>query len=1739
MSKELRLPGRPKKPTPDASGLGEFAAGLGAEVLTDREVSADRDAGAPSEVVEVSDNDVLELGWEGGIVELVRVGDVESHFPQLQRSTDGRFEIPTHRSLETSTRGSLDVALEHLRQIRVGELIEGTLLNGAVELAVPKAVRKLEEIHMPAPGLYRIAEDGALEQRLERAPKQPEPILVLLHGTFSKTASSFRDLFESSDWSALYNHYPKRVFALEHHTVVASPAANALALARALPAGANVHLLSQSRGGLVSDLLCRHPWEDERTSVLFQAPRYAKVREELEALRALSDAFAVTRTMRVASPAAGTLLASDRLDTYLSVILSVIGKALGPGAPALSFVKSMALAILASRSKADVLPGLEAMMPHLDKGFVPFLNMAEEHPSELAVIAGAVQGGGVFDTVKKFFAHLYFREENDFVVDSKSMFRGVPRTTAHAFFYRDPRADHFSYFANEETRSRMVEWLVHARTERFEPIDNARPLGGLRSREGAPLRTIPDDDEIERLAERRKTLPVVFLLPGIMGTHLASQNNRQWIHVRRLLWGGLSKLGFAGRDIKPDGLVSRYYEKLYDHLFEQHHVIPFGFDWRLPIEEAAKRLAKSLAAELERTRRLGQPVRIVAHSMGGLVSRALVMNHPNLWGEMTKRGGRLLMLGTPNHGSYVPAQVFARKHSLLKHLARADLRSSLDELTDVVRGFPGLVEMLPFKGDTVDLLERKHWRDIPFAPTAASFGAAKEFRKRLEQEAIDPDHMIYVAGRADETPASMERRGKDVTFRYTGRGDGTVPWDLGLLQDVTTYYVEAGHGQIPNHEKSFDGFSELLVSGTTGKLEKTPPVTQRGEGEELFEVVEEEIDERYYPDESDLVSFILGDPSQEVSDEIPPLSLRVKNCDVREARYPVIVGHYEGDPIVSVEGVLDRAISGRMSRDLRLGRYPGKRNSARFYPADSASDRRGIQGVLVAGLGEIGELRRLSLEQTLGAALMEYVLENVPAAGQAKVTLGVSSVLVGTWSRITVEDSIAALVAAVRSTNSLLRDQNLIDRVSIQHIEVVELYRDIATGATYAARRIAKRSDSRVVAESLLQSTSTMRRSRPYSPYEDGWSKRIRIRTAKSEINYEVTTDLARSEPSERSVQWCHVNSVLEHATKRDPEAPGTLFQYLLPHELIEDTANAPSLVLDLDAKSAAIPWELLDPHRTPEGASQPPLGVRVSVLRTLSTIHRRAKPRRAVGQRALVVGEPAGVLPPLAGAAEEAREVSALLTSNGIEVAGPMVHAQADAIFRALYRHEYDIVHIAAHGEFDERDLDRAAGIPTVGSRSGIVLGNDCSLTSSEFENLRAVPSIVFLNCCHLAKTGASPDGGRTPLRYPGHVAASLSQALIEMGVGVVVAAGWAVGDHPARVFATTLYGELLAGANLMNAVGHARESTYRACGANDRTWGAYQVYGDPGYVLHWAGRRGGSRQIVESDFAAVHELVESVRDFSAKSNGASDDWLAMLAGQLEQLEAGIPAPWETNGSVWHAFGVAYYDLGQYEDSSRCLARAAELSDAPLESVEKLANVRARMAQEVFARSKTKGRALFRESVKRLEHLAEASPSSERWALVGASNKRWAKLDHVQRARYLKRARMAYQKAAKLREANLYYPLSNQLFLTLSVGETIAIEDIDAVEVSAQKCVEANEAWAQFGLADAVFLRYLSGRGPSAEDVARAYARAMKIGAGATKAQRDSIADHIETLVELASSDALKKRIEEARRVVGAIELS
>ena len=207
---------------------------------------------------------------------------------------------------------------------------------------------------------------------------------------------------------------------------------------------------------------------------------------------------------------------------------------------------------------------------------------------------------------------------------------------------------------------------------------------------------------------RRGKLGRVLVLPGIMGSELDSVDakgdaDRIWLNYLRLIRGRIGDLELAadgspalpGLHVRPAGVHRKTYLSMILELDTRWDVRPFPFDWREDIDKSADRLAAEVRAFGG-----GGPVHLVAHSMGGLVSRRFLQRHPDIWRSMDDpsgqgRGGRLVMLGTPNRGSFAIPLTLTGNEKLVKLLAKADIPHRLSALLSIIGSFPGLYQMLP------------------------------------------------------------------------------------------------------------------------------------------------------------------------------------------------------------------------------------------------------------------------------------------------------------------------------------------------------------------------------------------------------------------------------------------------------------------------------------------------------------------------------------------------------------------------------------------------------------------------------------------------------------------------------------------------------------------------------------------------------------------------------------------------------------------------------------------------------------------------------------------------------------------------------------------------------------------------------------------------------------------------------------------------------------------------------------
>jgi pimeloyl-ACP methyl ester carboxylesterase len=155
--------------------------------------------------------------------------------------------------------------------------------------------------------------------------------------------------------------------------------------------------------------------------------------------------------------------------------------------------------------------------------------------------------------------------------------------------------------------------------------------------------------EISNAICNPSTRTPVLLVPGIMGSSVGwggpypilpkEPPNWKEFPKKTKSWGLHDPFGIPGwRDLVEKKLVPAGYQN-------DCTIFPVPYDWRMDINDAAREYLKKWIEEAKRIAGTSK-VNIIAHSMGGLVTRAYIQS--GLYGDDI---GRFAMVGTPNHGS--------------------------------------------------------------------------------------------------------------------------------------------------------------------------------------------------------------------------------------------------------------------------------------------------------------------------------------------------------------------------------------------------------------------------------------------------------------------------------------------------------------------------------------------------------------------------------------------------------------------------------------------------------------------------------------------------------------------------------------------------------------------------------------------------------------------------------------------------------------------------------------------------------------------------------------------------------------------------------------------------------------------------------------------------------------------------------------------------------------------------------
>lgn len=1556
--------------------------------------------------VPLEEDDLLEFIFDDGTTWIGGLDTLEELFPDtVLRAGDidaDTIDLPLSIQSASTERGIVSYITLKFFNIFVKK---------AVSLSAHKIAEDLENKTLGmAPKLYRA--DRELKLHEFTGESTDKPYLLLLHGTNSSTKGSFDALPGTLAWAYIQQTYGSNVLAFQHRTLTESPLKNVLQLAKELPQQAELHLISHSRGGLLGEILSRFCTDNElNNGFSANAVNYLEKCGRIEDITCIKQIKAalkgkqitIKKFIRVACPANGTILASSRLEHFLNITCNIIGLTSGVFAtPIFIAVKNLIAAVADTKNNIEVLPGIEAMNP--ESPFIIALNSKDASSSyitqPLTVISGNCDAAVNLKGLLIIASKLFYTGKNDLVVNTDSMYLGAKRLQPpQFFFYEGKDIDHFGYFRNSGTNKAILRALQTTGEASITGFSYWSPDSMSQDRQA--VLGLDGGEIIKTTVSGSK--PILLLLPGIMGSTLHVDKTRLWIDYSRLLNGHLTMLKIDNPEVAPAGLIATAYKEINEFFSPTHDVVTFAYDWRLPLE----RVAEILKDKINELLVYKQPIKVVAHSMGGVLFRDFMIKHQDEWKKLNDSPKfKLVLLGAPLGGSFrIPAVLFGMD-PLIRKLNMIDIFNTKKELLAVFSRFPGLLNLLPLSKDprcdfgkvstwTVmkDALDDPDW-PLPDDKDLTAFDTYRN--KVLEHmDKLDYSNIIYIAGKDKATVydyrIEQKKRGKELVFLYTTEGDQSVTWETGIPQKLisndTVYYANVTHGALANNRSLFKGIADILEHGYTNLLSKNRPVTR---GERTF-TLPYAVD--FDTSERGVYRTLLGhDIEDSIQSNENPIQVSISQGDLKYAQYPVLAGHFDGDGIINAEHAIDVNLKGALLQRHKLGLYPGKIGSTEVL----VSGQDDFKGAIIVGLGDFGGLTAFQLTQTVEQGVSKYLINlnsKLPFknyASQSKLT-GITSLIIGCgYGGLTVGNSIRAILQAVANANNKVKQLFNGDARLIENVEFIEQYEDRALNCFYHLNNMEKEENRSMIISVDKKINKTLgSKLRINAEYMDEWWNRITVKRTfitegdkeiEGPLTFSASTGGAREELRELYTSNKVIGKLLEEISTNNhwtSSLARTVFELMIPNDFKEQLKKQWHINWILDKNTAGYPWELLQDSV----ADAKPFCINAGMIRQLATEDYRIKINNVVKDTALIIASPdlSGYLAPLPGALEEGRVANRVLIDNGFD-ALHISNGEAHTIIESLYKDDYKILHLAGHGIYDPKSPDK----------SGMVIGNGVYLTSFDIGQMSSVPELVFINCCYLGKVNGVDD---KLYRERYKLAANLGTQMIENGVKVAIVTGWAVDDEAAANFTKVFYERMFAGDTFGDAVRSAREVIYNKFKHRNNTWGAYQCYGDPFYRLRI---KVDKEKMLSFSFVIAQQAEIVLRNLlNDMENGdyTESDYLA----KLEAISTAVDKAGIRNATITELEGMAYVDLYDYDMAIFKFESIAELESGSIsfEALEKYYNVKSKKPLLAFKKADKKEASNFVGEVEKviasLKNLILIGKTGHRYSLTGSAYKRKA----------------------------------------------------------------------------------------------------------------------------------------------------
>ncbi|QDT37411.1 CHAT domain-containing protein [Stratiformator vulcanicus] len=1008
------------------------------------------------------------------------------------------------------------------------------------------------------------------------------------------------------------------------------------------------------------------------------------------------------------------------------------------------------------------------------------------------------------------------------------------------------------------------------------------------------LRTNPDDARLkahftaEELHELRNLAGaaqqstrgrkrVVYVLPGILGSTLGvtSGGNRDtiWLDPHSIRNGDLTSLAMRGRSrgrVEVYGQFPGLYTRLRWTLWwKGNDVRDYAYDWRLSIDELGAELLEAFDSEE------ADELYVVAHSMGGLVARSA---YAQADAAMRRRIKRVIMLGTPNRGSFSVVQVLDGSNATVQFAGCLDEQNETEDLvSDIFRTLPSIYQMLPHRDvfSAIDLFDTDAW------------GEANPMGTRLReatdvQESLAPadDKFFLLAGVDQPTvvSASLNQEGRfDYQEHETG-GDGTVPLDFALYDgiDSNTRTFKATHNGLVTSNDVINSAAEIIEHGRTQRglalqTRRGEEVTTRGLTFAALQAGTCYGGRRGNAiTDAEAVSFFRRGLISVPGDRLPAPGRqgnsaenefeeygRIRNLVVgRRSDFRLELELQHGDlfdvPVRAyVLGIFENVTPGGPARQVDeltggavtefLERRLLNADMGRIFMMPVGRNPLLAEFVVFAGLGSYSQFRS---DPTSAASVQKFVARNIVRTliqsgidELAMLPVGASS---GADVRSTIDNLFQGFVEAVRNGTRQQKFRRVVmcesDDARYEEMREHVLRRsttsntlkdvEITIDEVEYGDRNKSRSHRQLITGQEQPVYLTVRMPEGFDSSKG--SSIVRVESSLLTSGGKATVFNRAKDVNRRELDdlFATLDELKENpGTKFDVEDFGRrLCELIFDREIREAMANEAildkHLVVIHDSAASRIPYEtMLSGDDFPvlgEGLTRRYLAENLSVTKWL----RKVGPSEEM--KVLLIFDPTDDLP---GAEKEGIWIYDVLRKlPGVKVEIRREEkATLSKVREDLNSGEFDVMHYAGHSFFDPNDR----------ANSGLVLA-DGVLRGSDLLALERLPALVIFNSCESARIRRRDAENGPSVQRQLRENVGVAEALFRGGIGQFIGTYWPVDDSAAEVFARTFYGSVLGRDEETASVGQAVAAARRAVHeVHSYEWANYVHYGEPHFQL------------------------------------------------------------------------------------------------------------------------------------------------------------------------------------------------------------------------------------------------------------------------------------------------------------------